>query len=260
MANKHARTELVRSFIMRDLVQYVATMLGEQNDLPTTQRVLRAVARSLSVLTGEARSKHRGALTPAEYAEAVVWLANQLTWDMRYRLASDHIRFISTNCLAGERVAEQESFCHLWCESLGRIAADIFGYGQVVFKRRIAMGHPHCDFRIFVKHAAETGVKKNAARLSAPRLCSTPKRNTKPVSEETIPQLKTKMHLLEQRTKKLETVLGERKLIEQAKSILMERLELSEPEAMRKLQQESQHRNIKLAEVAQIIVRAGEII
>ncbi|CBE68774.1 MAG: ANTAR domain-containing protein [Candidatus Methylomirabilis oxygeniifera] len=237
-------------------------MLGKQNDLPTTQRVLRTVACSLSGLTGEARSKHRGVFTPAEYAEAVVWLANQLTWDLRYRLASDHIRFTSTNCLAGEGVAEQESFCHLWCESLGRIAVDLFGYGQVIFKRRIAAGQQHCDFKIFVKHATETEtcVEQHAAPLSATHLRSTPKGNTKHVSEETIPRLKTKVHLLEQRTKKLETVLGERKLIEKAKRILVERLKLSEPEAMQKLQQESQHRNIKLAEVAHIIVRAGEII
>ncbi len=260
MANKHTRTELARSVIMRDLVRYSAATLGEQNDLPTTQRVLRTVARSLSVLTGEARDKHPEALTPAEYAEAVVWLANQLTWDVRYRIASDHIRFTSTNCVIGEGVAEQESFCHLWCESLGRIATDIFGYGHVVFKRRIAMGQKLCDFRIFLKNAAEAGAVEHAARLSATHLRSTPKGNTKHVSEETIPQLKTKMHLLEQRTKKLETVLGERKLIEKAKSILVERLKLSEPEAMQKLQQESQHRNIKLAEVAHIIVRAGEII
>lgn len=65
---------------------------------------------------------------------------------------------------------------------------------------------------------------------------------------------------LERRVKELEDTLEEQKLIEKAKGILMERLKLTEPEAMRRLQKESQGQNKRLAQIAHIIVQAGKII
>jgi response regulator NasT len=56
----------------------------------------------------------------------------------------------------------------------------------------------------------------------------------------------------------LRQALEDRKLIERAKGILMKRASLDEPSAFRRLQKTASDRNLKLAEVARIIVTAEE--
>src|SRR5205807_8627102 len=56
----------------------------------------------------------------------------------------------------------------------------------------------------------------------------------------------------------LEMTLRERKLIERAKGILMTRRGLSEPEAFRLLQRQSQDRRMPMAKLAESIVQADE--
>lgn len=56
-------------------------------------------------------------------------------------------------------------------------------------------------------------------------------------------------------TKALET----RKLVEQAKGILMDRLKLSEAEAFRRIQQQSQNENKPMAEIAKAIITADKM-
>lgn len=56
----------------------------------------------------------------------------------------------------------------------------------------------------------------------------------------------------------LKQALEDRKVIERAKGILMERAELSEPDAFRRLQMLSSQKNKKLVEVARDIVDADE--
>lgn len=58
-------------------------------------------------------------------------------------------------------------------------------------------------------------------------------------------------------TKKL---LEQRKLVEKAKGILMDRMQLKEDEAMKKLQTISRNKNIKLTEVAKQIIEAEELL
>jgi response regulator NasT len=58
----------------------------------------------------------------------------------------------------------------------------------------------------------------------------------------------------------LENTLRERKLIERAKGILMTRRSLSEPEAFRMLQRQSQDRRISMAKLAEIIVQADDLL
>jgi response regulator NasT len=60
----------------------------------------------------------------------------------------------------------------------------------------------------------------------------------------------------EQLTLTLET----RKLVERAKGIFMRRLKLDEPEAHKRLQQESQKRRISLAELAKKIIESEELL
>ena len=58
----------------------------------------------------------------------------------------------------------------------------------------------------------------------------------------------------------LELTLRERKLIERAKGILMTRKNLSEPEAFRYLQCQSQDRRMPMAKLAESIVQADELL
>jgi response regulator NasT len=58
----------------------------------------------------------------------------------------------------------------------------------------------------------------------------------------------------------LSATLETRKLIERAKGIFMKRLNLDEPEAHKRLQQESQKRRISLPELAKKIVESEEIL
>jgi response regulator NasT len=60
----------------------------------------------------------------------------------------------------------------------------------------------------------------------------------------------------EQLAQNLET----RKLVERAKGIFMKRLHLDEPEAHKRLQQESQKRRISLAELAKKIIESEELL
>lgn len=63
---------------------------------------------------------------------------------------------------------------------------------------------------------------------------------------------------LEQQAENLTQALEDRKLIEQAKGILMQRAGLGEPEAFGRLQKLSQDKNQKLVDVARTIVAAEE--
>ena len=54
--------------------------------------------------------------------------------------------------------------------------------------------------------------------------------------------------------------LRDRKIIERAKGILMTRRQMSEPEAFRYLQRESQNRRIPMAKLAEAIVQADELL
>jgi AmiR/NasT family two-component response regulator len=58
----------------------------------------------------------------------------------------------------------------------------------------------------------------------------------------------------------LELTLRERKLIERAKGILMTRRSLSESEAFRLLQRQSQDRRMPMAKLAESIVQADELL
>ncbi len=68
------------------------------------------------------------------------------------------------------------------------------------------------------------------------------------------------MKTLRDSVNSLETTLRERKLIERAKGILMSRRNLSEPEAFRFLQRQSQDRRMPMAKLAESIVQADEIL
>ncbi len=70
--------------------------------------------------------------------------------------------------------------------------------------------------------------------------------------------LRAEVALLRSETRRLRTALEERKSIERAKGILMDRFGLHEQEAMRRLQQKSRGQNKKLAAVAREIILADE--
>jgi response regulator NasT len=64
------------------------------------------------------------------------------------------------------------------------------------------------------------------------------------------------LHELSAQLSELRESFESRKVVERAKNILMRRLELSEEEAHRRLQQESRNRNRKLVETAWHVIRA----
>jgi response regulator NasT len=65
---------------------------------------------------------------------------------------------------------------------------------------------------------------------------------------------------LEQEKQQLAQNLETRKLVERAKAILMKRLNLPEPDAHRRLQQESQKRRISMSEVAKKVIESEELL
>ena len=90
---------------------------------------------------------------------------------------------------------------------------------------------------------------------------------TKPFSESQLKaQIRIGLQQLEnyenasQEAEKYRQKLEERKLVERAKGILMTYSNLTEPEAMQKLQKKSRDSNRKLAQVAQEIIRAEELL
>jgi response regulator NasT len=58
----------------------------------------------------------------------------------------------------------------------------------------------------------------------------------------------------------LREALEARKVVERAKGILMRRLDLTEDEAFRRLQKQSQDSNRKLADVAQALITADQLL
>ena len=60
--------------------------------------------------------------------------------------------------------------------------------------------------------------------------------------------------------RELEETLQARKLVERAKGIFMKRLALDEPEAHKRLQQESQKRRIGIAELAKRVIESEEML
>jgi AmiR/NasT family two-component response regulator len=89
----------------------------------------------------------------------------------------------------------------------------------------------------------------------------------KPVSAELLAaqievasQRFTEAETLEQEKQQLAQNLETRKLVERAKAILMKRLNLPEPDAHRRLQQESQKRRISMAEVAKKVIESEELL
>src|ERR1700733_10756072 len=67
------------------------------------------------------------------------------------------------------------------------------------------------------------------------------------------------LKVLQEDVDQLKSTLRERKLIERAKGILMTRKQLSESEAFRQLQRQSQDRRIPMAKLAESIIQADEL-
>jgi AmiR/NasT family two-component response regulator len=89
----------------------------------------------------------------------------------------------------------------------------------------------------------------------------------KPVSAEALQaQMEVAFHrffeheTLAREKELLSQTLETRKLVERAKGIFMKRMQLDEPEAHRRLQQESQRRRIGLAELAKRVIESEDLL
>lgn len=65
---------------------------------------------------------------------------------------------------------------------------------------------------------------------------------------------------LEAEVSEARQALGDRKLVERAKGLLMDSLALSEPEAFKRIQQGARRRNLKLAEMARLVLEDADLI
>lgn len=88
----------------------------------------------------------------------------------------------------------------------------------------------------------------------------------KPVAEEDLrPAIVLAMarfrefHVMREDLENLKDALETRKLVEQAKGLLMQRLRLTEGEAFRRMQLQSQRENKKMADIARAIITAAKL-
>ena len=68
------------------------------------------------------------------------------------------------------------------------------------------------------------------------------------------------LRALETEVGDLKEALRSRKLVEQAKGILMEKEGLTEAEAFKRIQQQSRNQNISMAKLAEAIITAGNLL
>lgn len=198
-------------------------------------------------------------MTPARFAEAIVCVGHWLGGDFQYELGEEQIILICRRCPFDDAIKKASTGCRLVNRNVAASAASHFGYGKVILKKTLARGDDHCDIRVHLKKTAEAeteeGTEYHATEFPLDR-----HGGSGPFGVENADQLKARIRFLENRVEELERTLEDRKLIEKAKGILMKRLKLTEAEAMRKLQKESQQRNKKLAEIARVILEAGRIL
>lgn len=245
MVRKRPHDEYALSLLAGEMIGLFASYLDERCRPMPAQRAREADACALDI---------GGTLTPAQYAEAVAIFIRERGWEIQSQLLTDSITFTCMKCPFGEGIKRAPSYCHLIGASLWWGAARYFGHGKVVFKRRIAVGDDHCDIRVYLKDTTEAESEAGIAHLSA--LSSSLESGDANVpANEMVRRLKERVRVLEHKIEELEDALEDRKVIEKAKGILMERLTLTEIEAMRRLQKKSQSRNKKLAEIARVISR-----
>lgn len=260
MTNERQRgaSQHIRERLLRGIIGHAVQLLEADDDPHAALRALQSTARLLVMGRPSSPDERRHTVTAADLAASVAWLAAQMGGRVQYDLADDSICFRCAICLFEQENRREPDLCRLWWESVRRVAADCFGYGKVGFKTRIVTGRPLCETRLYLQRTAEAETVEEMAVPAAGRVTESNGHGELP-ADETIRRLQAKVRTLEQRTRELERMLDERKIIERAKGILMQRLRLSEPEAMRRLQQESQARNKKLIDLARILVEAGEM-
>lgn len=103
-----------------------------------------------------------------------------------------------------------------------------------------------------IKSANEIGV---AAYLTKP----VTEANLKPAITLAVSRFQ-ELQLLRDELGSLKDALESRKLVERAKGIIMDKHKLSEADAFRFLQKQSSKRNIKMAELARLIIEASDIL
>jgi two-component system, response regulator PdtaR len=133
------------------------------------------------------------------------------------------------------------------------------GMDGIEAAERITQSHPIPIILLTAYSEAQLVERAAQANISAYLM--------KPVSEEDLLPAITlaltrfkQFQALRQEVSDLREALEARKVIEKAKGILMRRLDLTEEEAFRRLQRQSQEGNRKLAQVAEAIVLADQML
>ncbi|WP_255210904.1 methanogen output domain 1-containing protein [Methylogaea oryzae] len=115
----------------------------------------------------------RDALTPEEYADAILGLKNHIGGN--FSLASSApgcIRVVNTACPFGDGVKNAPELCHMTSSVFGGIAARNFGYAKVVLEKRIALDQGGCEVCVYTDRESakdRPGVEYQADRKSDAR-------------------------------------------------------------------------------------------
>ena len=116
-----------------------------------------------------------------------------------------------------------------------------------------------CPVALFL----ENSTKANIGELIEAGICTVVvdglKANRIPRIFEATLHRYNKMHGLQIQLKNAQSALQERKLVDRAKSLLIEQRGISEPESYKLLQRAAMNRNCKISEIAQTVIFASEV-
>jgi len=249
---------LFSRFMITSLANTLVRLVGPERAWAAVEEIGQAFARWMEGAYG----MEQEALAPAQFAELLLSLQNRLGGVWHLQQASEkHVVAICQSCPFGELVKSAPSLCAITASLFGWVTARNFGYARVNLKRRIARGDDCCEIDVYLGRTAEAEQAEGSEyTVQTDRRVESSEGLTQRPLQGYIEALKTRIGVLEARVHELEETLEKRKLVERAKGILMERLKLTEAEAMQKLQKVSQDRNKKLAEVAKLVIEANELI
>lgn len=87
-----------------------------------------------------------------KYAEVIVDLKNSIGGHFKItEVHEDHVVVTATGCPFGDAVKDAPHLCMMTSSVFGGIAARRLGFGKVVLRKRIALGHAGCEVAVYFK-------------------------------------------------------------------------------------------------------------
>ncbi len=110
-----------------------------------------------------------------QYADIILRIKNQIGGNFA-RASSEPgtVRVVNSRCPFGDVVKEAPELCRMTSSVFGGIAARNFGYAKVELRRRIALGHSHCEVCVHTDPSVVQDQPGDEYRIEAGRLVSRP--------------------------------------------------------------------------------------